>query len=137
MRTILCKDLSVNQAHRPSGTVLRTCTIVWRGHYHFYMHLVFLDTREKSKESMWLAVFRCMLKGGTIKLLCALASMSHVSAPYNASIQQRAAALMKTWAFQAPDIAAELVSSKYLLCRCGFCSPLHTTCSVEVHSSDK
>lgn len=60
---------------------------------------------------------RHILKGPTIKLLCALASMSHVSAPYNASIQQRAAAMLRTWAVHAPDVATELVASRYLTCR--------------------
>ena len=68
-------------------------------------------------------LLRHILKGPTIKLLCELASMNRVSAPYNASIQQRAAAMLKTWAFQAPDIAAELVSSQYLMCRCRFSPP--------------
>ena len=62
-------------------------------------------------------LMRTILKGGTIKLLCVLASMGHVSAPYHASIQQRAAAMLKTWAVHAPDIAAELVASQYLICR--------------------
>eukprot|EP00892_Ulva_mutabilis_P009323 jgi/Ulvmu1/6763/UM030_0099.1 len=62
-------------------------------------------------------LLRHLLKGPTIKLLCAAAALQQAAPAYNCSVQQRTAALLRTWAFCAPDIARELVVTPYLLCK--------------------
>lgn len=63
-------------------------------------------------------LLRHLLKGPTIKLLCAAAGLQQAAPAYNCSVQERTVAMLRTWAFCAPDIAKELVANPYLLCRC-------------------
>lgn len=64
-------------------------------------------------------LLRHLLKGPTMKLLCAAAALQQAAPAYNCSVQQRTVGMLRTWAFCAPDIARELVVTPYLLCKCG------------------
>lgn len=63
-------------------------------------------------------LLRHLLKGPTIKLLFTAAALRQAAPAYNCTVQQRAAGMLRTWAFCAPDFAKELVVTPYLLCKC-------------------
>lgn len=69
-------------------------------------------------------LLRHLLKGPTMKLLCAAAALQQAAPAYNCTVQQRTVAMLRTWALCAPDIAREVVMTPYLLCKCGTKPPL-------------